>query len=493
MNRIYACVDLKSFYASVECVERGLDPITTNLVVADSSRTEKTICLAVTPSLKQYGIPGRARLFEVIQKVGEINRERKKKIDGRFLKKSIYSFELEKNPRYELDFLIATPRMRLYMKYSTNIYRIYLKYLAPEDVFVYSIDEVFCDITDYLKLSLKSAEEFLTMILLDIYETTGITATAGIGTNMYLAKIAMDIVAKKKEPNEQGVRIAYLDEELYRKKLWSHVPLTDFWRVGVGTMNRLSKMKLYTMGDVAKKSLEDEDALFRMFGVNAELLIDHAWGWEPCTMREVKKYRPSTTSLSSSQVLPEPYKYEKTRLIVKEMTELITLDMIQKGFVTDTIVLTIGYDKENLEMDDVYTGAIVKDHYGREIPKHAHGTVRIDHKTASTSVIMREVLKLFNRIVNPSLTTRRVSIAVCGLCKESEVSQKTIEQLDLFSMDDVRRGEKALIREKEEARVQKSILEIQHKYGKNAILKGMNLEKGATTIERNSQVGGHRG
>ena len=499
MSRIYACIDLKSFYASVECVERGLDPLTTNLVVADSSRTDKTVCLAVTPSLKQYGIGGRARLYEVKQKVNKINSGRRKNINTKFKGKSYNDVELKSNSKLELDFIVAPPRMRYYMNYSTRIYQIYLKYLAPEDIFVYSIDEVFCDITNYLKLYNKKPSEFITMIIKDVYETTGITATSGIGTNMYLAKIAMDIVAKHAQPNEFGVRIALLDEMSYRRRLWNHKPLTDFWRVGKGISNKLEKNNMYTMGDIANMSFKDENLLYKLFGINAELLIDHAWGWEPCTIKDVKAYKPTTNSLSSGQVLHEPYDYDKTKLIVREMIELLTLDMVRKHFVTDQVVLTIGYDVSNLtnsRISSLYDGEITLDHYGREVPKHSHGTIRLNHKTSSTKIISRELIKLYDRIVNPLLLTRRINISVCNLEQEEKVKHnEVVHQFNLFSNLDVenRNLEIELNQEKEERNVQRAILKIKSKYGNNSILKGMNLVEGGTTIERNEQVGGHKG
>ena len=488
------CIDLKSFYASVECVERGLDPLTTNLVVADSSRTEKTVCLAVTPSLKQYGLSGRSRLYEVVAKVNEINRERKKY--GKLIGKSYNDIELKKNKRLELDYIVAIPRMKYYMKYSTDIYNIYLKYLAPEDICVYSVDEVFCDITSYLKTYKMTPKELVTKIIKDVYDTTGITATAGIGTNMYLAKIAMDIVAKHTEANEYGVRIAELDEMSYRLKLWNHRPLTDFWRVGKGIASKLEENNMYTMGDVARCSIENENLLYKLFGINAELLIDHAWGYEPCTMKDIKSYKPTTSSLSKGQVLSEPYNYKKARLIVKEMIELLTLDMVEKHFVTDQIVLTVGYDVENLKGNKIeYVEEIKKDFYGRNVPKSAHGTVRIDHKTSSTTIITRELIKLYDSIINPNLTIRRINIAVCNLENENNSKKQICKQYDLFSdiKEEDELEKKELENEKKERNIQRAILDIKNKYGKNSILKAMNLEEGGTTIERNKQVGGHRG
>lgn len=493
-QKVYVAIDLKSFYASVECRERGLDPLTTNLVVADASRTEKTICLAVTPALKSYGIAGRARLFEVIQKVREVNAERKYKAPKRtFIGKSVDKNELNNNPALELDFIAAPPRMGLYMQYSKNIYDIYLKYFAPEDIFSYSIDEVFCDVTNYLATYKLTARELVTKIIQDVYETTGITATAGIGTNLYLSKVAMDIVAKKVQPNKQGVRIAGLDEKTYRKLLWNHRPLTDFWRVGKGIATKLEKHGMYTMGDVARKSVYNEDLLYKLFGVNAELLIDHAWGWEPCTIESVKSYKPISNSISSGQVLHCPYGYEKTKLIVKEMTELLTLDLVRKGLVTNQIVLEIGYDIDNLKdsyISSIYTGEIAEDRYGRQVPKHSHGTKNIDHYTSSTKVIIKAVSELYDEIINKKLLVRRINITANKLKNENEAQNDDFTQINFFVNQneiDASRG-----KEKSEKKIQKAMLEIKDKYGKNAIIKGMNLEDGGTTIERNKQIGGHK-
>ena len=494
MKKVYICIDLKSFYASVECVERGLDPLTTNLVVADNSRTEKTICLAVTPSLKQYGLSGRSRLYEVVSKVKEINRERRNKIRGSFIGKSCDDNELKSNNRLELDYIVAPPRMKYYMKYSSNIYNIYLKYLAPEDVYVYSIDEVFCDITNYLNMYKLKPSELVTKIILDIYNTTGITATGGIGTNMYLAKIAMDIVAKHIKPNKYGVRIAGLNEIKYKKLLWEHRPLTDFWRVGKGISKKLESNGIYTMGDIALLSIKDENKLFKLFGVNAELLIDHAWGYEPCTLNDIKNYKPSTNSLSSGQVLHDPYNYVKARLIVSEMIELLTLQMVERNYVTNHIVLHIGYDISNIK-NGIYNGEIKVDHYGRNVPKPAHGSIRIDHYTSSTKIITKYLLKLYDSIINPLLLVRRINISVCNLITDDKSKDKIIcEQLDLFSdiENNVINKEIELNDEKEERKVQNTILSLKNKYGKNAIIRGMNLEEGATTIQRNRQVGGHK-
>lgn len=498
MDRIYMCIDLKSFYASVECRERGLDPMTTNLVVADPNRTEKTICLAVSPSLKQYGIPGRARLFEVIQKVKEMNYKRRKENNVyKFIGKSYNDIELKNNKKLEIDYIIAEPRMSYYMNYSTKIYNIYLKYLSSDDIYVYSIDEVFCDITDYLTYYKMTARELVTKIIEDVYDNTGITATAGIGTNMYLAKVAMDIVAKKMKPNSKGVRIAGLDERTYRKLLWKHKPLTDFWRVGNGYAKKLNDNNIYTMGDVARCSIENEELLYKLFGVNAELLIDHAWGWEPCTIRQVKSYKPERNSISSGQVLHSPYNYEKAKLIVREMVDLLVLDLVAKHLVTNQLVLTVGYDILNLTNKEIdYKGEITTDHYGRKIPKHAHGTANIDHKTSSTKIIMDSVMDLFDRIVNKKLLVRRINITACNVEDENNV-RETISymQFDLFTDYKKLDNENRKIKEdeQEERKLQHALLDIKNKYGKNAILKGMNLQEGATTIERNSQIGGHKG
>ena len=489
------CIDLKSFYASVECVERNLDPLNTNLVVADISRTDKTICLAVSPALKEYKIPGRARLFEVKSKVKEINYKRRRNINYRkFIRKSFDKNELKNNQLLEVDFIVAEPRMKLYMKYSSDIYNTYLKYLSSDDIYVYSIDEVFCDITNYLNYYKLSPKEFVTKIIKDVYTKTGITATAGIGTNLYLAKVAMDIVAKHVKPNKEGVRIACLDEMQYRKLLWSHKPLTDFWRIGKVISKKLEACNIYTMGDIAKYSLEKEDTLYKIFGVNAELLIDHAWGWEPCTIKDIKGYVPTSNSLSSGQVLHSPYEYNKARIIIKEMVDLLALDMVCKGYVSDTFVLDIGYDKENL-IKNKYDGEIVKDYYGRFVPKPAHGTAKVTKKTSSTRMITREILKLFDKIVHKNLLIRKVNISAINLTDEKEaINEKIYEQFDIFSnideIDKERRQD--IIDEKKEKKIQSAIIDIKNKYGKNAILKLINLEEGATTINRNMQVGGHK-
>lgn len=493
-SKIYVAIDLKSFYASVECKERGLDPITTNLVVADSSRTEKTICLAVSPALKSYGIPGRARLFEVVQKVKEVNIYRKRKATNRTFTGSSYSdIELKKNKSLELSYIIAPPRMAYYMKYSSKIYNIYLKYFSSDDIYVYSIDEVFIDVTHYLKTYNMRAKELVTKVIQDVYQTTGITATAGIGTNLYLCKIAMDIVAKHVKPDENGVRIAGLDEMAYRKLLWGHRPLTDFWRVGKGYTKKLEEHGMYTMGDVARMSVKNEDLLYKLFGVNAELLIDHAWGWESVTIESIKAYRPATNSICSGQVLHCPYNYENTKIIVKEMTELLALDLVEKGLVTNQIVLEVGYDVDNLKnqaISSLYNGEITTDKYGRKVPKHAHGTINIDHQTASSKVLTGYIIKLYEQIVNKQLLVRRINITVNNVVNENMVKTSDYEQINLF-VDYAEVNEK---RKKEEAEkeIQKAMIGIKNKYGKNAILKGMNLQKEGTTIERNRQIGGHK-
>ena len=497
---IYCCIDLKSFYASVECRERNLDPLKTNLVVADKSRTEKTICLAVTPSLKAYGIPGRARLFEVIQKVNEINYQRKYNArNHEFTGESYNSDELRINPNLKLDYIVAPPRMSLYMKYSTSIYNIYLKYVAPEDIYPYSIDEVFIDITKYLKSANKTPREMVTEMIHDVFNQTGITATGGIGTNMYLAKIAMDIEAKHVKPDKNGVRIAELNEMSYRKLLWNHRPLTDFWRVGKGYSKKLEANNMFTMGDVARCSIKNENLLYKLFGVNAELLIDHAWGYEPCTMKDVKEFKPATNSISIGQVLHAPYNYEQAKLIVKEMTDLLVLDLVDKHLITNQLVLTIGYDIENLtdsSINNSYNGEITTDRYGRQIPKHAHGTINLDERTSSTKVIMEKMEELYERIINKNLLVRRIYVIANNVVNEDEYEKNSPnhEQISLF-IDYEKQKEEKLQKakdRKEENNLQHAILDIKKKYGKNAIIKGMNLEKDGTTIQRNAQIGGHK-
>ena len=506
-NHTYIAIDLKSFYASVECVERQLDPMNTNLVVADASRTEKTICLAVSPSLKSFGISGRARLFEVVQKVKEVNALRRTKAPGHhFSGESYFLNELQNHPELSLSYIIAPPRMAHYMEYSTRIYKIYLKYVAPEDIHVYSIDEVFMDVTAYLKTYSLSAKELAAKIIQDVLTQTGITATAGIGTNLYLCKVAMDIVAKHVEPDKNGVRIAELDEMRYRELLWDHKPITDFWRVGAGYAKKLAENGMFTMGDIARCSVGDsqsyynEDLLYKLFGVNAELLIDHAWGWEPTTIDLVKQYKPKTNCLSSGQVLQCPYDFDKAKLIVKEMTDLLVLDLIEKRLVTDQIVLTIGYDIENLtnpEISKNYKGEVTIDHYGRSVPKHAHGTANLEQMTSSTRLIMDAVTNLYERIVDKKMLVRRINVTANHLIDEStakEKEQDSFIQMDLFTdyegLEEQKKENEANL--KKERAIQEAILSARKKYGKNAILKGMNLEEGATTMERNHQIGGHK-
>ena len=481
-GRVYAAIDLKSFYASVECVERGLDPLTTNLVVADASRTEKTICLAVSPSLKSYGIGGRARLFEVVQRVRQINDYRRSEAPGHKLgEPSSDNRVVQADPSVALGYITAPPQMARYMKESSRIYAIYLKYVAPEDIHVYSIDEVFIDLTDYLKLYSCSAHELTMRMIKNVLADTGITATAGIGTNLYLAKVAMDIVAKHVEPDKDGVRIAELDEVSYRRQLWEHRPLTDFWRVGRGIASKLESLGMRTMGDVALFSTYPgwEEELYRLFGVNAELLIDHAWGWEPCTMAEIKAYKPQINSISSGQVLSEPYDFKKGRLIAKEMTDALVFDLVSKRLVTDKITLTVCYDSGN--SDKGYDGPVITDYYGRKVPKPAHGSVGLNGHTSSSDFILKSVTKLYNRIVNPELTVRRLNVTAQNVIRESDAEPR---QLDLF-------GENAPTDGRERRR-QEAVLAIRSKYGKNSILRGMNFEEGSTARDRNKQVGGHK-
>ena len=461
------------------------------MVVADNSRTEKTICLAVSPSLKQYGIPGRARLFEVIQKVNEINSQRKFNAPRHTFTCSSYDdVALKKNKDLELAYIIAPPRMAYYMKYSTKIYNIYLKWFSEEDIYVYSIDEVFIDVTHYLKTYNSTPRELATKVIQNVLNDTGITATCGIGTNPYLCKVAMDIVAKHINPDKNGVRIAGLDEQTYRKLLWNHKPLTDFWRVGHGISKKLEKNGMYTMGDVARKSVQDEELLYKLFGINAELLIDHAWGYEPCTIESIKSYKPVMNSLSSGQVLHCPYNYEKTKLIVKEMTEILTLDLVKKNLITSKLVLDIGYDVSNTS-NPFYDGEFTIDHYGRRVPKHAHGTANIDHKTASTKIITNKVLELYDNIINKELLVRRINITACDVVNEDDYKNILVfEQMNLFI--DYNALAKQRKREQLEKSLQKTVLNIKDKYGKNAILKGMNFIEGGTTIERNGQIGGHK-
>lgn len=544
MSKTYISIDLKSFYASVECMERGLDPLNTNLVVADASRTQKTICLAVSPSLKAYGIPGRARLFEVEQKVKEANARRQTRAPKNILDgKSVFATELNENPCLAIDYIAAKPRMALYMSKSTQIYDVYLRYIAPEDIYAYSVDEVFIDASGYLKTYGLNAHDFARLLVREVFKETGITATAGIGPNLYLCKIAMDIGAKHTEADADGVRIAELDEYSYRRLLWDHRPITDFWRVGRGYAKKLAKKSIFTMGDIARCSLGtssdyyNEDLLYKMFGVNAELLIDHAWGYEPCTLAEVKSYRPQRKSLVSGQVLQNAYTYDKTRIVVREMMELLALDLVDKGLLTNQIVLTVGYDIENLsdpERRRAYKGEITVDGYGREIPKHAHGTGNLPFSTSSTKLTTDCVLEVFDRVVDESLLTRRISITANNLVleseykRESEVASAEPEQISMFDMlargDDSHAPERVSSKEatayseqdkpnstmlaesisgsaandksedtlEKEKQVQEAMLKIKKRFGKNAILKGTNLQEGATAKERNAQIGGHK-
>ena len=499
MERTYIAIDLKSFYASVECRERGLDPLDTNLVVADESRTDKTICLAVTPSLKSYGIGGRCRLFEVKQRIKEANAGRRHDAPGHRLEgKSHFLSELQSDPALAVDFLIAPPRMAHYMEYSTRIYEVYMKYVAPEDIIVYSIDEVFMDVTKYLPTYGLSPHDLAMKIILDVLNTTGITATAGIGTNLYLCKVAMDIVAKHIPADENGVRIAELDERSYREKLWGHTPLTDFWRVGRGYAKKLEENGMFTMGDVARRSLTDEDFLFKLFGKNAELLIDHAWGYEPCTVEAVKAYKPGSNSLGSGQVLQEPYTADKARLVLREMADALSMDLFSKNLVTDQLVVTIGYDVENIKdakRRAQYKGEIVRNGYGRLAAKHSHGTVNLPRYTSSTKQIMDAAAELYDRVVDRSLLIRRLNITACRVIPEADAPQEAApEQMDMFTdyaeLDAERERENAAL--EREKRKQAALLKIKQKYGKNAVLRGMNFEEGATMRDRNGQIGGHK-
>ena len=495
-DRIYIAIDLKSFYASVECVDRGLDPLDTNLVVADKSRTEKTICLAVSPSLKSYGIPGRARLFEVVQRVREVNRERHINAPNRkFTGKSHFDSELKASPSLELGYIVASPRMAHYIEYSTKIYQIYLQYAAPDDIHIYSIDEVFIDVTSYLKTAKCTAREYAMRIIKHVLKETGITATAGIGTNLYLCKVAMDIVAKRVPADKDGVRIAELDEMTYRKTLWNHRPLTDFWRVGRGYANKLERHGLFTMGDIARCSTENgslynEELLYRMFGINAELLIDHAWGWEPCTIADIKAYKPQASSLGSGQVLQEAYPYKKAKLVVTEMADALALDLVAKGLVTNQIVMTVGYDCDN----ENYDGEFTYDYYGRKIPKHAHGTFNLDEYSSSGKYLRYAATELFDRIVNKKLAIRRLYITATRVVREEDAPQHEAEQLNMFKDFEEETARRELFEtecEKERKR-QKAVLALREKYGKNAVLKATSFEDGATARERNNQIGGHK-
>ena len=497
-DRTYIAIDLKSFYASVECVERGLDPLTTHLVVADVSRTEKTICLAVTPSLKAYGIGGRARLFEVAQRVREVNRARRRQAGWKTTGKSANALELQAHPDWELDYIAAPPRMAHYIEVSTRIYQTYLKYIAPEDIHVYSIDEVFMDVTAYLGIYKMSAHDLAMKMIRDVLRTTGITATAGIGTNLYLCKVAMDIEAKHIPADKDGVRIAELDEMSYRRKLWDFKPLTKFWRVGPGIAERLAPYGIDTMGKIARLSEQNEELLYHLFGVNAELLIDHAWGWEPCTLDLVKQYRPEINSFSSGQVLQNAYDFRKARVVVREMADGAALDLVAKRLVTDQLTLTIGYDVESLTRPDVrskYHGEVTTDRYGRKVPKHAHGTANLDGPTSSSHAIVDAVMELYDRIVNPDLLVRRIYLNTNHVVDESATARNAQpEQLDLFADPEAeeRKREQEQSALDKERRLQEARLAIKRKYGKNAILKGLNFEEGATAKDRNAQIGGHK-
>ena len=494
----YIAIDLKSFYASTECADRKLDPLTTNLVVADQSRTDKTICLAVSPALKACGIPGRPRLFEVVQKVRQVNAQRQRLAPGhRFSGKSVNATELAANPSLELDYIVAVPRMARYIEVSSQIYGIYLKYVSPDDIHVYSIDEVFIDATPYLKLYKLSAREFAMKIIRDVLRTTGITATAGIGPNLYLCKVAMDIEAKHIQADKDGVRIAELTERSYREKMWSHRPLTDFWRVGKGYAGKLESAGMYTMGDVARMSVRNEDLLYRMFGINAELLIDHAWGWEPVTIADIKAYKPENNSISSGQVLQDPYEYDKAKLVVQEMTDLMALDLVARRLVADQLVLNIAYDVLNIsdpERRARYTGAIKTDSYGRQAPKDAHGSINLPRHTSSAKIITEHMMRLFERVVDPDLLVRKITVTANHVLKEDEVHEPMPEQPDLFADYDALAKQKAAEEAEldKERRLQNALLSIKKQFGKNAILKGMNLEEGATGKAWNEQIGGHR-
>ncbi len=496
MDKVYVAIDLKSFYASVECAKHGLDPLDTNLVVADTSRTEKTICLAVSPGLKSFGISGRARLFEVIQRVKEVNIERRNSAPNRESNGKSYLYsELIADPSLELEYLVATPHMAEYMKVSSQIYGIYLKYVAPEDIFAYSVDEVFIDATGYLGIYKQSAHEFVRMLIQDVLDNTGITATAGIGTNMYLCKVAMDVVAKHIPADKDGVRIAELNEDIYKEKLWGHTPITDFWRVGAGTAKKLEKLGIYTMGDVARHSLDcvHTGQLYKLFGKNTELLIDHAWGIEPTTVADVKAYKPENNSITSGQVLQEPTDYEHTKLIVWEMADMLSLDLVDKGLVTDQIVLTVGYDRKSLSFGS-YKGEIVSDWYGRAVPKHAHGTYNLDKHTSSTRQMIDAVMTLFERIVDKNLLSRRITLVACNVVREENIQENDgYEQLSLFGADENQDyDEVCKINIVKEKALQEAVLRIKHRYGKNSVLKGKNFTEGATAKERNRQIGGHK-
>lgn len=499
-ERTYIAIDMKSFFASVECVERGLDPLNTNLVVADESRTEKTICLAVSPSLKEYGLSGRARLFEVVQRVKEVNCERRFAATGkRFTGKSTVGSELKEHQDWEVDYIVAPPRMALYIKYSTMVYDTYLKYIAPEDIHVYSIDEVFMDVTPYLETYRTTAHELALRIIRDVLKNTGITATAGIGTNLYLSKIAMDIVAKKMPADKDGVRIAELNEMTYRQQLWDFKPLTKFWRVGNGIARKLARHGIDTMGKVARVSLTNEDLLYRLFGINAELLIDHAWGYEPCTIDVIKQYKPETNSLSHGQVLTCPYTFQKARIVAEEMAEAAALDLVNKNLLTNQIGLAVGYDIESLNNPDIlarYSGSISIDYYGREVPKGANGSIKLNAHTSSTRILTEAVKMLFDKIVNPDLLIRRLNLTLNHVITEEKARELAAQpvQLDLFFdyKAEEKERKKAQKQEEKERKMQEALLDIKRRFGKNAILRGLNLQEGATAIERNKQIGGHK-
>ena len=497
-ERQYIAIDLKSFYASVECVARGLDPLTTNLVVADASRTEKTICLAVTPSLKSYGLGGRARLFEVSQRIREVNAKRYIECKGKVKGTSYDDKVLRNHPEYKVDYIVATPRMAHYLDMSAIIHKVYLKYIAPEDMHVYSIDEVFIDATTYLKSYKMTAHELAMTMIRDVLKTTGITATAGIGTNLYLCKVAMDIVAKHIPADKDGVRIAELDEMSYRKTLWNHKPLTSFWRLGRGTEARLANIGIDTMGKLARLSLENENLLYKMFGVQAELLIDHAWGWEPCTIDYIKAYRPTTNSYSSGQVLTCPYDWAKARVVVQEMAIDMALRLVEGRRVTDQLGLYIGYDAVNINNPEVnakYDGPVKYDYYGRQVPKKANGVVRLNEHTSSSRQIVEATLSLYDKIVNPNLLIRRLNISANNVIEEEEKSKQVkAVQLDLFVdyQEEIKAKEKERKRQEKERRIQEAQLAIKKRFGKNSILYGINFAEGATAKERNSQIGGHK-
>ncbi len=500
-ERTYIAIDLKSFYASVECVRRKMDPLTTNLVVADVSRTEKTICLAVSPSLKAYGIGGRARLFEVVERVKEVNKERRSNAPGHsFTGKSVSDPELKAHPELELDFVAAAPHMADYIECSSKIYKIYLKYIAPEDIHVYSVDEVFIDATNYLRLYRLTAHELAMKMIKDVLAATGITATAGIGTNLYLCKVAMDIVAKKMPADKDGVRIAELDEMTYRRQLWDYQPITKFWRVGSGIAQKLERIGIYTMGQVAKCSVRDEEILYKLFGVNAELLIDHAWGWEPCTIEAIKAYKPRAKSLSNGQVLKSPYLFSQARTVILEMADSLALELVEKRLTTDQIVINVGYDTENLKGEKArgeYKGEVVYDRYGRPVPKPSHGSMNLGKMTSSSRAILKAVDELFHTCADPSLFVRRLNVCANHIADEDLEQQAKAKpaavQLDMFTdyQQLHEQQETEARQDKKERKMQEALLSIKKKFGKNAILKGLDFNEGATTRERNNQIGGH--